>query len=159
MRSIIHHWAAGNFFRFSLAFFTAASFAIPIPGYAQIYDQAFAEGIMEITDTLKREISRDETTVSSTMTAGYLRQFREKLSADLERKEKYLAAIKRVKYPALESAIRMIEETFNAETQIKADIRVNDVVQTRVIRALRDNLPKKRQALADIENWAKTNPY
>lgn len=159
MSSIIHHWAMRNFLRFSLVFFAAIPFLVPAFAYAQGYDQAFAEGMLEITDVLEKEIVRDETSVSSNMTAGHLRQLREKLAADLGRKEKTLTAIKRVKYPAIESAIQAVEETFNAETQIVADFRVNDVVQTRVVRAIRDNLPKKKQALTDFKSWLKTNPY
>lgn len=159
MGLIIHHWVARNFFRFSLAFFAAIPLVISTIVHAQGYDQAFAEGILDIVDVLKKEIARDEVTASSSMTAGHLRQFREKMAVDVSRKESSLASIKRVKNPAIESAIQMVEETLNAETQIVADIRVNDVAQTRVLRALRDNLPKKKQALADFESWLKTNPY
>ena len=148
-----------NSFRFSFAFFAAIHLALSLTASAQGYDQAFVEGITEITEVLKSEIARDEATTSANMTAGHLRQLRERLAVDLGRKEKNLAAIKRVKYPAIESAIRIIEDTFIAETQIAADGRVNDVVQTRAVRAIKDNLVKKKQSLADIESWLKTNPF
>jgi hypothetical protein len=132
---------------------------IPSVVCAQGYNQAFAEGILETVEILTKEIARDEETVASSMTIPHLRQIREKLKGDLGWKEKALTAIKRVKYPAIESAIQTVEDTFNAENQIIADTRINEAVQIRAFRALRANLPRKRQALADMKSWLKTNPY
>lgn len=158
MGLIIHHWAARNLFRFSLAFFASVLLVLSPLGHAQGADKALDREIPKIINVLKDEIARDEVTTSSNMTSGHLRLFREKLAVDLSRKQNALAAVKQVKNSAIESAIQMLEDTNGAEAQIIADIRVNDVVQTRVLRALRDNLPKKKQALADFEKWVKANP-
>lgn len=159
MGLIIHHRAVGYAFRFSIAFFTAVFLLIPSATRAQERNRAFAEGIVEIIDILKKEIARDEEATSSNMNITRLRQVREQLAGDLGRKGKALATIKAVKYPAIEPAIQAIEETYSAETKIVADTRINEAVQIRTARALRENLPKKKQALADIENWVKTKPY
>ena len=160
MGLIIHHRATRNVFRFSLTFL-APVFLLTIPSVvrAQGYDQAFAEGMLETVEMLGKEIARDEEIAASAMTIPHLRQMREKLKADLGRKEKTLTAIKMVKYPAIESAVQAVEDTFNAENQIIADTRINEAVQIRAFRALRANLPRKRQALADMKSWLKTNPY
>lgn len=159
MSLIIHHRAARYVFSFSLAFFTPVFLLIPSPTHAQERNKAFADGIVEIIDILKKEIARDEEATSSNMNMTRLRQIREKLTGDLGRKAKALTALKTAKYPAIESAIQAVEETYIAETKITADTRINEAVQIRAARALRENLPKKKQALADIENWLATKPY
>lgn len=159
MSLIIHHRAARYVFSFSLAFFTPVFLLIPSATHAQERNKAFADGIVEIIDILKKEIARDEEAASSNMNMTRLRQIREKLTGGLGRKAKALTALKTAKYPAIESAIQSVEETYIAETKITADTRINEAVQIRTARALRENLPKKKQALADIENWLATKPY
>ncbi|MBF0634694.1 MAG: hypothetical protein HQK85_08560 [Nitrospinae bacterium] len=153
---IIHHRALGYVFRFSLALFTAVFLLAPSATQAQDRSSASAGGIVEIIDILKKEIARDEEVTSSSMNMTRLRQTREKLAGDLGRKGKALSALKAVKHPAIESAIQVVEETYIAETTIIADTRINEAVQIRATRALRENLPKKKQALADLENWLGT---
>lgn len=159
MGLIIHHRAMRNAFRFSMAFLAPVFLLIPAAVHAQDSVKAFSAGIVETVEILKKEIARDEETVSSNMTIPRLRQLREKLAVDLGRKGKALASIKTAKYPAIESAIQAVEETYNAETKIIADTRINEAVQIRALRAIRENLPKKKQALADIESWLAAKPY
>lgn len=159
MGLIIHHRVTRKAFHFSMAILSPLFFLIPDAVHAQERNKAFTAGIVEIIDVLKKEIARDEEATASNMNMTRLRQVREKLAGDLNRKAKALATIKTVKYPAIESAIQAIEETYNAETRITADTRINDAVQIRAARALRENLPKKKQALADLEDWLGTKPH
>lgn len=159
MSLIIHHRAIGYVFRFSLAFFTSVFLLATSATQAQDRAGASAGGIAEIIDILKKEIARDEEATSTNMNITRLRQVREQLAGDLGRKGKAVATAKAAKHPAIESAIQVVEETYIAETKIAADTRINEAVQIRTARALRENLPKKKQALADLENWLGTKPH
>ena len=159
MGLIIHHHAMRNVLRFSLVFLAPVFLLIPAAVHAQDGNKAFSDGIVETVEILKKEIARDEETVSSNMTIPRLRQLREKLTVDLGRKGKALASIKTAKYPAIESAVQAVEDTYNDEIKIIGDTRINEAVQIRALRAIRENLPKKKQALAELESWLKTKPY
>jgi hypothetical protein len=159
MNSIIQHRPPEKAFCFAVAAVAAFSFFLSSPAHPQVYDEMFSAGIFDTVELLKKEIARDEEIVSGSMTIARLRQTRGKLQEDLPRKEKALSAIKRVKYPAIESAVQTVEKTYDSEKQIAGDPRINEAVQIRTLRAIREGLPEKKQALTDIESWLKTNPY
>lgn len=158
MGLIIHHRAMSNALRFSLAFLAPVFLLLPSTVHAQDANKAFSTAIGETIEILKKEIARDEETVSSNMTIPRLRQLREKLAVDLDRKGKALASIKTAKHPAIESAVQAVEDSYNAETRIIADTRINEAVQIRALRAIRENLPKKKQALTELESWLAAKP-
>ncbi|MBI4666944.1 MAG: hypothetical protein HY751_11120 [Nitrospinae bacterium] len=129
---------------FALAALIASGHA---PAFAQ-HNTDLGDPAASAAAILVKEIARDEEILSAPMNMARLRQTREKLGRDLPEKQKVIAGLKDMGASgSLAEALKVLEETYAAEKMVFDDIRISDPAQIRAARALREGLPRKKEAL------------
>lgn len=104
---------------------------------------------------LKAEIGRDKEWATLAMSRGLLRKVRIRLEKDLKSKEPVAKRLAEQSSPEINQAIKVFLKTTQDERNIANGKKVSDRLRHQARYTLRDNIPKKEEAIRQFQTWIK----
>lgn len=121
--------------------------------YAQPSGEPTQYDVETAMNILKMEIGRDKDWAKRAISRHLLRAIREVLERDINRKETLAERLGGYNKPEIDPAIKVFIKTTQDELKIIKDVRVSDRIRRQTRYTLRDNIPKKEEALRQFQTW------